>query len=69
MDELESYPTEAKLTFCTNMGSVILMLAFVICWLCGEDPLGACCSIACAWLLLRDTAKVHGAAHAAVPGR
>lgn len=38
--EVSHYPAEAKLTLCTNLGSLLFIAAFVICWLSGEDPLG-----------------------------
>lgn len=44
MDEVAGYPVDAKLTLCTNIGTVMMVLAFGVCWICGEDPLGKPCS-------------------------
>lgn len=38
--EIGSYPAEMRLTLFSNLGSFATVGAFIISWLCGEDPLG-----------------------------
>lgn len=38
--ELSTYSPAMKLTFLTNIGSFLTLIAFGISWATGEDPLG-----------------------------
>lgn len=38
--ELSQYTAEMKLTLATNLGSLLALVAFLVSWLTGEDPLG-----------------------------
>lgn len=40
--ELSQYTAEMKLTLATNLGSLLALVAFLVSWLTGEDPLGEC---------------------------
>ncbi len=40
LDEVESYDTPAKMLTLTNGGAALGVFSILLCWLCGEDPLG-----------------------------
>lgn len=39
--ELATFSPAMKLTFLSNIGSLVTMIAFGVSWITGEDPLGA----------------------------